>query len=392
MFEISVKKKQGTFFVDAAFNSGDTAVTALFGSSGAGKTSIINMVAGLVRPDEGHIVVNGRRLFDSRHGIDVPPEKRRIGYVFQDGRLFPHLSVRSNLTYGLRLLPHARRYVALAQVVELLGIGPILARRPAKLSGGEKQRVAIGRALLTSPSLLLMDEPLASLDDLRKSEVLPFIARLSRELSVPILYVTHTLDEIVELADTLVLMDEGRTVAAGRVEELMSRLDLKQLADRADYGSVISTVVEVPDDAFGLTQLRFSGGLLKMPRIGLPSGTRVRIRVRARDVAIAREAPSRISIQNIFPGRIDSIVSRNGSLADVLLDIGCPLVARITPKALADLQLQPGQRVFALMKGMALSPGYHPLEPSVQGPDNFATSFRGSLAPVCRDGGMVPRK
>jgi molybdate transport system ATP-binding protein len=226
MLDISVKRLQGVFKIDTSFVTHGTGITALYGCSGAGKTSVINMVAGLVRPDEGRIVVNGRTYFDSETGINVPPEKRRFGYIFQDGRIFPHLSVKSNLTYGMKLVPHSERFVAFDQVVELLGIGHLLNRQPSKLSGGEKQRVAIGRSLLTSPHLMLMDEPLASLDNERKSEVLPFIATLPKEFSVPILYVSHSVDEIVNLADYLVIVDSGRAVAAGQVKELMDRFDL----------------------------------------------------------------------------------------------------------------------------------------------------------------------
>ena len=260
MLDVRLKRRQGDFFVDASFKSDDVGVTALFGRSGAGKTSFINMVAGLVRPDEGHIIVNGRCLFDSQNSIDLPPEKRRVGYVFQEGRLFPHLSVRSNLTYGMRLTPKSERFVSLDQVVHLLGIEHLIDRHPAKLSGGEKQRVAIGRALLTSPSILLMDEPLASLDAARKAEVLPFISRLSDEFSIDILYVSHSLEEILNLADSMVVFDSGRTVAMGSIEELMSRRDLQNLTGYTDCGAVISTALESHDEAAGLTHLRFPGG------------------------------------------------------------------------------------------------------------------------------------
>lgn len=230
MLEIRLRKRLGDFRIDAAFSTEVAGVTALFGTSGAGKTSVINMVAGLIPPDDGLVAVNGLMLFDSSQSLDLPPERRRCGYVFQDGRLFPHLTVKANLTYGMRLVPRSERYVSFEQVVELLGIVHLLARRPAKLSGGEKQRVAIGRALLTSPSLLLMDEPLASLDAARKGEVLPFIARLPREFSIPILYVSHSLDEILNLADTVVLLESGKVVATGSVEDLMSRLDLQHFS------------------------------------------------------------------------------------------------------------------------------------------------------------------
>jgi len=356
VLDIRIKKRQGTFFLDAAFHTQEVGVMALFGHSGAGKTSIINMVAGLTRPDEGRIIVNDRCLFDSTKDINLAPEKRRIGYIFQDGRLFPHLSVRSNLTYGMRLMPPAERYMKFDQVVDLLGIEPLLARRPAKLSGGEKQRVAIGRALLTSPALLLMDEPLAALDEIRKAEVLPFIARLSNELSIPILYVSHVLDEILKLADSMVLLEAGQVVAAGGIEELMSRPDLQRLTGHAEYGTVISAVVARHDEPAGLTELRFAGGILKVPRFDVPLGARVRIRIQARNVAIALTPPQGISLQNIFPGIIKDIeVNGNGSLIDVHLDIGCPMPARITLRARRELNLRPGQRVFALVKSVAVA-------------------------------------
>lgn len=224
--QIDVTRRQGDFLINAAFEGPASGVTALYGPSGAGKTSVINMVAGLMRPDAGRISVNGMCLFDSDRRIDLPPQRRRIGYVFQDGRLLPHLSVRTNLTYGMHLTPADRRFVTFDAVVELLGIGHLLGRRPARLSGGEKQRVAIGRALLTSPAMLLMDEPLASLDTARKAEVLPFIMRLSREYAIPILYVSHIKDEIRHLADHLVIMDRGHVIDSGDLESLLSKPEI----------------------------------------------------------------------------------------------------------------------------------------------------------------------
>ena len=355
MIDLHIQKQQGRFRVDAAFVSGKAGVTALFGRSGAGKTSIINMVAGLVKPEAGHIIVNGRTLYDGKARIDLPPEKRRIGYIFQEGRLFPHLSVHGNLTYGMRLAPERTRYVSLEQVVELLGIGHLLSRRPARLSGGEKQRVAIGRALLTSPSLLLMDEPLASLDRVRKAEVLPFIARLASELSIPILYVSHALEEVLNLADTVVVIDSGRVLAHGPIDEVMSRMELQHLTGVSDYGAIVSTLVEGHDQ--GLTQLRFPGGLLQIPHLEKPIGSKVRIRIKARNVGIALERPARTSFQNILPARVEEITQSNGSLVDVRLDIGCTLLSKITPAARQSLALKPGQPVFALIKSVSVSTG-----------------------------------
>ena len=221
MIDIHIRRQQGDFLVNATFKGKSSGVTALFGPSGSGKTSIVNMVAGLVSPDSGHIRINDHCLFDAEKKINLAPEKRRIGYVFQDGRLFPHLSVKSNLVYGMNLVPRSQRFVAFDAVVELLGISHLLDRRPSKLSGGEKQRVAIGRGLLTSPAMLLMDEPLASLDQDRKQEVMPFIIRMCREFSLPILYVSHSRDEITQLASKVILLKLGRTVAAGSVEKVL---------------------------------------------------------------------------------------------------------------------------------------------------------------------------
>jgi molybdate transport system ATP-binding protein len=225
VLNVDIRKTQGFFRVNASFVTRETGVTALFGPSGAGKTSVINMIAGLVEPDEGAIIVNGRAVFDSARGLNLPPEARRFGYVFQDGRLFPHMSVKQNLMYGMRLVARDRRYADFDQIVGLLGIGHLLDRRPAKLSGGEKQRVAIGRSLLTSPELLLMDEPLASLDQARKLEVLPFIDALTTELSVPIVYVSHAVDEILSIADSVVVLEDGTVVTRGRIQDIAAYLE-----------------------------------------------------------------------------------------------------------------------------------------------------------------------
>jgi molybdate transport system ATP-binding protein len=214
--EVRVRRLQGQFLVDVDFAGAASGVTALYGPSGAGKSSIIGMIAGLARPDSGLIVIGGRVLFDSARGVDLPPEKRRLGCVFQDGRLFPHLSVRSNLVYGMKLIPQSERRIPVEQVVALLGIEHLLERSPKNLSGGEKQRVAVGRALLISPAALLMDEPLASLDPARKDELIPYIARVGREFSMPVLYVSHSLPEIRRLTDTVVFLRNGRVERSGR--------------------------------------------------------------------------------------------------------------------------------------------------------------------------------
>ncbi len=357
MLRIHVKKQQGSFTVDASFQVQSAGVTALFGPSGAGKTSIINMVAGLSQPDEGSIVVNGRAVFDSKKKIDLPPEKRGFGCVFQDGRIFPHLSVRSNLTYGMKLVPKEKRAIGFDQVVELLGIDHLLQRRVKNLSGGEKQRVAIGRALLTSPSLLLMDEPLASLDAGRKAEVLPFVERLPIQLSIPILYVTHSLDEILNLADTLVLLKSGRVQSVGPVESIVNQRDLPVFGDRDDTGSVLATFVDHHDNDEGLTYLRMGSQFIKVPLFAADIGVPVRVRINSRNVVLALSRPSDTSVQNILPAVVEHVNECDGVFIDVRLDAGGPVTARITKKARSDLQLMPGQQVFVMIKSVAISRG-----------------------------------
>jgi len=355
--EIRIVRQQGSFRIEAEFRGAPSGVTALFGPSGAGKTSIVHMVAGLQRPDAGYIAIDGFCLFDSSRGIDLPPEERRIGYVFQDGRLLPHLSVRSNLTYGMHRTPTKRRFVEFDPVVELLGIGHLLDRRPGRLSGGEKQRVAIGRALLTSPALLLMDEPLASLDAARKAEVLPFIMRLAREYAIPILYVSHAMDEILNMAVHMVLIQNGRVLASGAMEDLFSRSELQPFFGATESGAVLSTVVDLPEDEYGLTHLRFGRRILKVQHIAAARGEPVRVRIPARHVAIALSTPERTSFQNIFQGEIREIRDEGAPFVDVRLDIGAALWARITRQSIQDLELQAGQTVFALIKSVSISLG-----------------------------------
>jgi molybdate transport system ATP-binding protein len=229
MIDIHIEKQYKNFKVNMTYACQDIGITALLGRSGAGKTSVINMISGLSNPDNGHIILDNRCVYDSSQHINIAPEKRRFGYVFQDGRLFPHLSVMSNLTYGMKLIPEKERYIGIDQVVDLLDLSHMISRRPAKLSGGEKQRVAIGRALLTSPYLLLMDEPLASLDGARKNEVLPFIRKLSTQLSIPVLYVSHSIEEILSIAEKILVLIQGRLKAAGSAEEIVKLENFQEM-------------------------------------------------------------------------------------------------------------------------------------------------------------------
>lgn len=357
MIDIALTKRQGAFQLSAAF-SVEGGVTALFGRSGAGKTSIVAMTAGLSRPDSGRIAIGDAVLFDSGQGVDIAPDRRRVGMVFQDGRLFPHMTVRANLRYGERLVPAAERYAAFDKVVDLLDIAPLLDRRPARLSGGEKQRVAIGRALLSSPRLLLMDEPLAALDGARKAEILPFIARLSREFSVPILYVSHAIDEIIAIADNLVVMEQGQVSASGTLEQVLSAVDLSPITGRLDAGSILYARVEGHLPADGLSRLTVGpSNHLLAPLVDAPPGTMLRVRIAAQEVSLALERPRRISIQNVLTGTVQSIAPAGDGQIDVhvALDDENKLWTRITRMALDSMGLESGQTVFALVKTNAIA-------------------------------------
>ncbi|HET7268657.1 MAG TPA: molybdenum ABC transporter ATP-binding protein [Oleiagrimonas sp.] len=352
--EIDVQRRLGQTDIDVQF-AGQSGVTALFGPSGAGKSSVINMIAGLLRPKRGRIVVDDRILFDSARRINVPAHKRRVGYVFQESRLFPHMSVRRNLLYGQRFSAPERRYTQLDRVADLLGIAALLQRRPHMLSGGERQRVAIGRALLASPSLLLMDEPLASLDAARKNEILPYIERLRDELALPVIYVSHQFDEVKRLADMLVMMADGRCIAAGTVNQILARPDLAPLTGHAQTGCVIDTRIARHDERFALTWLRCAAGELAVPRVERPVGASLRVHVHADDVVIALDRPTGLSTQNMLPATIVSIDEGHGHHHALELDAaGITLVAHVTRKAAHDLSLDVGSQVHALFKSLAI--------------------------------------
>ncbi len=292
MLEVDIEHRVGAFALDIHFASG-RGLTALFGRSGAGKTSVVNVIAGLIRPQRGRIAVDGAVLLDTERGIFTPAHRRRIGYVFQEGRLFPHLTVRQNLLFGRWFAPRGEMAVGIDDVVDLLGIGPLLTRRPGRLSGGEKQRVAIGRALLANPRLLLMDEPLASLDAARKDEILPYLERLRDGAMVPIVYVSHAAAEVARLATTIVLMAEGSVRAVGPVAEMMGRAGLYPLAGGFEAGAVLAVTVAAHDTRWGLTELVGGFGRLTVPRLDLPVGTPLRVRIRARDVILALDPARR---------------------------------------------------------------------------------------------------
>jgi molybdate transport system ATP-binding protein len=354
MIELRFGKRLGQVDLAVDVTVPARGVTAIFGRSGAGKSSLVNAVAGVIRPDSGIIRVGERVFFDSATHVDVPIEQRGIGYVFQDARLFPHLSVAGNLRYGLRRARGARP-VDWHSVIEVLGLQSLLERRPHHLSGGERSRVALGRALLRQPALLLMDEPLASLDAPRKAEVLPYIEALAQEFALPVLYVSHSIEEVTRLAQHLVIISEGRTVASGELTDIMSRAEHAPLIGRYESGSVLDCEVMQHNAHYQLSTLRFADGQLRVPCIDLPEGAPVRVRIRARDVAVALSRPMDVSIVNKMPGRVQSITPREGPYADVVVNLGSTaLRALITRESCDRLGLQPGTAVWAMVKSVAL--------------------------------------
>lgn len=345
--DVDIDHRQGSFRLAARFIS-QPGLTALFGRSGSGKSTLVNIVGGLIRPQRGRVTVDGQALVDTERGVFVPVHRRRVGYVFQDSRLFPHLSVRHNLLYGRWFSRSEDDAVSeVDAVVKLLDIGRLLERRPDSLSGGEKQRVAIGRALLARPRLLLMDEPLASLDEARRAEILPYIERLRDETGVPILYVSHSVAEVARLATTVVILTEGAVTAVGPVADILP------LAEAGDGGAVLDATVRRHDDEFRLTVLSCAAGELQVPRLTAPPGTTVRAYIRARDVMLSLGPPQDISALNVLPGKVEQIVP-SGAQADVRLDCnGSVVMARLTTKSVHRLALSPGTGVYAVIKSVS---------------------------------------
>jgi molybdate transport system ATP-binding protein len=327
-------------------------ITAIFGQSGSGKTTLLRCIAGLERA-HGVLSIAGQRWQDT--AFFMPVHERPLGYVFQEANLFPHLTARRNLEYGMKRVPTASRRVAMDQAIDLLGIGQLLERLPERLSGGERQRVAIARALLTSPRLLLMDEPLAALDLARKNEILPYLERLHDELEIPVLYVSHSPDEVARLADHIVVMESGRAVAQGPLAATLARLDLPiRLGE--DAGVVIDTVVAEHDEHFHLARVEFPGGSLWVRDIGHAIGHHLRVHILARDVSLAAQPVTGTSILNALPGRVIELAADgHPALALVRLDIGgTPLLARISQRSAAALAIAPGMTVWAQIKAVAL--------------------------------------
>ncbi|BDH46617.1 molybdenum import ATP-binding protein ModC [Salmonella enterica subsp. enterica serovar Choleraesuis] len=325
--------------------------TAIFGVSGAGKTSLINAISGLTRPQQGRIALNDRVLSDSEKGIFLPPEKRRIGYVFQDARLFPHYKVRGNLRYGMA----AGQEAHFDRLVELLGIEPLLDRLPGTLSGGEKQRVAIGRALLTNPELLLLDEPLASLDIPRKRELLPYLQRLAHDIDIPLLYVSHSLEEIVQLADHVLVLDSGKVKASGSLEEVWASRVMRPWLPAEQQSSILSVAVLEHHPHYDMSALALGDQHLWVNRSSLPEHGNLRIRIQATDVSLALMPPQKSSIRNVLHAQVVAWYDESGHVEVELAVAGRTLWARISPWARDELGIHPGQWLYALVKSVSIA-------------------------------------
>ena len=357
MIEVRLQLKYSGFALDVDLQLPGRGVTALYGHSGSGKTTCLRCIAGLERAEEGFVQINDEVWQDSRKGLFVPPHKRALGYVFQEASLFPHLSVLANLEFGLKRIPRQQRRVEMSHATELLGIGHLLDRHPQHLSGGERQRIGIARALLTSPSLLLMDEPLAALDSKRKSEILPYLERLHDELEIPVLYVSHAQDEVARLADHIVLLSDGKALASGPIGETLARLDLP-MALGDDAGVVINGTVSAYDAHYQLLTLQLPASQLQMrvAHAPLALGKQLRFKIQARDVSLSLQAEEHSSILNRLPVTVtQEIPADNAAHVLVSLDAaGTPLMARITRYSRDQLQLHPGQTLWAQIKAVAV--------------------------------------
>ena len=348
---VSLRHRLGDFALDVAFEA-PAGVTALFGASGSGKTTVVNAVAGLLQPAEGRVAIDGEPLLDTAAGLSRPPHKRRLGYIFQEARLFPHLSVRRNLTYGRWFAPPGED--DFARVVDMLGVGGLLGRRTGALSGGERQRVAIGRALLARPRLILADEPLSALDDARKEEILPYFERIRDEAKLPVLYVTHSAAEAARLATTVVVLDRGRVVRQGPAAEVLSDPAVTPTGVRAAGAVLDARVARHHDD--GLTELDAGGVSLFLPGAEHQPGQRIRIRISAQDVMLSRAAPTDISALNILPGTVAAVRTGEGPGAMVSLDTAAGrLLARVTRRSAAALGLAPGVECHAIVKTVSIA-------------------------------------
>lgn len=361
MLSVALIQRRAEFLLDAKFDVATPGVIALFGRSGCGKTTLVNLIAGLLNPDSGRIQLDGETLLDTTRALNVPAERRRIGYVFQDARLFPHIDVRGNLLYGFKRRRGATR-ISFDEVVNLLGLETLLPRRSHQLSGGERQRVALGRALLAQPRLLLLDEPLAALDLARREEVLPYLERLRDTLSLPMIYVSHQFDEVLRLASQVVLLENGRSLGAGGVGEISLHPRLREIVGPDSLGAVVEGEV-VESHAAGLTRVQIGRSLLQV-ETAAKVGTRLRVQLLARDLILATSPPRNLSVRNVLTGAIQAIVPDDSHSDLVHIDLGGATVfARITHAATQELNLRGGQSLWILVKSMSIRGHLYSLSP-----------------------------
>jgi molybdate transport system ATP-binding protein len=350
MLHVSVTRRRTGFALEANLDAPTPGVIALFGRSGSGKTTLVNIISGLLAPDSGEIRLDDQALTDTRRGIAVPVERRRIGYVFQDARLFPHLTVLGNLRYGERRA-RVPAVIGFDEVVALLGLGSVLQRKPRQLSGGERQRVALGRALLAQPHLLLLDEPLASIDVARREEVLPYLEALRDRLAIPMVYVSHQFDEVLRLATHVALMESGRVLAEGPVDEMSLYPELQSIVGPDLVGAVVEGVVVRVDAESGTAELAVGTGTLQVSLREVPPGARVRLQLLARDIILATQPVQGLSVRNALASTVIAISDDGFGAVLVRLDLGGAIVlARITQSARRALQLRPGDAVWTLVK------------------------------------------
>jgi molybdate transport system ATP-binding protein len=357
MLSVAVKKRRGSFSLDARFELPTPGVVALFGRSGCGKTTLVNAIAGLLDADSGRVALDDLVLLDTERRLNVPPERRRIGYVFQDARLFPHLSVAANLKYGERRAP-PQRFVTLDDVAGLLDLGRLMDRRTHQLSGGERQRVAIGRALLSQPRLLLLDEPLASLDAARRDEVLPYLETLRDQLAIPMVYVSHDFDEVLRLATYVVLMESGNTIAQGGVGEMSLNRGLRSIIGADAVGAIVDGTVLGVDPSSGLLRVKLGHGELRVEAADAAdaaAGATLRVQLLSRDVIVATQEPRHLSVRNSLAGVIVAVTSDDADSDLIAIDVGGTMImARVTKAATRDLALEPGLPAWALVKAVSL--------------------------------------
>lgn len=346
--EVTLRKRLPGFALDVAWTAGDE-VAVLFGPSGVGKTLTLQCLAGLIRPDAGRITVDGRAFFDAAAGIEVPPQRRRIGYVFQGYALFPHLTVEENVAFGLRDRPRRERTERTGAVLDRLGLRCLAGRRPPELSGGERQRVALGRALLASPRLLLMDEPLSSLDQGLKSRIIPYLRHIRSELGIPILYVSHSVAEILELTGQVIFLDRGEVVAQGDFFHLAHHPRVLPLVEEHGFENVLPVEVLGTEVQRGFTLVRHGAHQFKIPLCEQPAGSRIFIGIRADDIILCRARPEGLSVRNFVEGQVVEISKVDGK-GLVYVEVGKRLAVKVTAEAIAELGLEVGQTITCLIK------------------------------------------